>query len=126
VQILYEPADALLDVRLPQDLEVALYRAAQEGITNSLKHAGPESIRVSLERCENGIELAVADHAPQRRTPAKATDADVGSAGYGLVGIRQRLTPWQGAVNLERGPGCTVLRIFVPVDVTANRSADEA
>jgi signal transduction histidine kinase len=125
MDIQYEPADDLLDVRLPPDLEIALYRAAQEGISNSLKHSASRSIRLVLERRANGIELAVSDDGSPRPASTAASSADVVSGGYGLAGIRERLAPWRGTVSLEHADRATVLRVFVPVDLLVIGSAEE-
>jgi two-component system sensor histidine kinase ComP len=125
VDVQYEPSNDLLDVRLPPDLETALYRAAQEGISNSFKHCASRWIRLALERCANGVELAVFDDGSPRPGSAAAISADVVSGGYGLAGIRERLAPWQATVNLERTEHGTVLRVFVPVDVMVIGSAEE-
>jgi two-component system sensor histidine kinase ComP len=127
VDIHYDPPDDLLDVRLPPDLEVALYRAAQEGISNSFKHSSSRSIRLMLERSADGIELAVEDDGSVSPRPvsAAAVSPDVVSGGYGLAGIRERLAPWQGTVKLEHAERGTVLRVFVPLDPMVTGPAEE-
>jgi len=113
-EISYEPAEDLLDVRFPPDLEVAMYRAAQEGLNNSLKHGRPTAIRLSLTGQRDGLELVVSDDGGSAAADASS---EVTSGGYGLLGIRERLTPWRGTVNLEHEGGNTVLRVFVPLNV---------
>ena len=125
-EILYHASDTLLDVRLPADLEMALYRAAQEGISNSLKHAASSrSVRVSLEENESGLELTVEDDGSPSGGSSEALPLDLISGGYGLTGIRQRLAPWNGTVHLESVVTGTVLRVFVPVDLSTSNSVQE-
>ena len=85
----------------------ALYRAAQEGLTNARKHARPDSARVTLDyRAADRICLTVADDG-------------VGSAntteGFGLLGLRERAQLLGGTVAVRTTPGDGfVLEVQVP------------
>jgi signal transduction histidine kinase len=86
-----------LETELPAlspDIAVALYRAAQEALTNIRKHAQASKALVRL-RCEHGtIELLVQDNG--RGT---ATNDDAQKGGFGLVGLRERLELLGGQVR---------------------------
>jgi signal transduction histidine kinase len=92
---------------LPPQVELALYRAAQEGMTNMRKYAQASSAEVVL------------DYQDQEHIRLKVSDAGVGtddpSGGYGLVGIRERVQMLGGMVRIETAPGeGFVLGIEVP------------
>jgi signal transduction histidine kinase len=93
---------------LPGPAEDALFRTAQEALSNARKHAAGAPVRVVLAYREGTTELTVTDH-PGCRPPAPAT------GGYGLTGMRER-AELIGA-ELRTGPtddGWQV-RLVVPV-----------
>jgi signal transduction histidine kinase len=51
----------LAERRLPAEAETALYRIAQEAMTNVLKHAGAQDVTVRLARSRDGVTLVVQD-----------------------------------------------------------------
>jgi signal transduction histidine kinase len=76
---------------------LALYRAAQEGLTNVRKHAGASHVDVELDYSQpEKIRLAVRDDG------AGAADK---RGGFGLVGIRERVQLLGGEVRVETQPG---------------------
>jgi signal transduction histidine kinase len=79
-----------LDVRgephgLAPDASLALYRTAQEALTNVRRHATPERVALCLEYGEAETVLTVEDYA--RGGPPPAPPAE---GGYGLTGMRER------------------------------------
>ncbi|WP_283136320.1 sensor histidine kinase [Rhizohabitans arisaemae] len=82
--------------RLPQGVSLAVYRIAQEAITNVIKHASATSCRVEVEADAGRVRVEVTDDGPgSGRPPANA-------GGHGLVGMRERVTMYGGV--LETGP----------------------
>ena len=80
---------------LPADAASALYRTAQEALTNARKHAPGARVDAVLD-FENGrTVLTVTDH--PGKPPKHAT-----SGGYGLLGMRERAELIGG--ELETGP----------------------
>ena len=90
--------DFAADARVPCDFELvgverplareahlALYRVAQESLTNARKHASPDRVEVSLSYEPGGMRLVVEDFqgTGQRAAPG-------GGTGFGLTGMRER------------------------------------
>jgi len=96
-------------------LELALYRIAQEALTNTLKHAGARArARLTLCHDADGIELEVTDTGPAQ--PQAGSDLAGTGAGVGLAGMRQRAAIYDGVV--EAGPrpgGGWGVRLVVPL-----------
>lgn len=88
--------------RLPRDLETALYRVAQEALHNCLKHAEASRIVVTLLWDGHRVTLCVIDDGCGYRSGA-AGDTGGGSLHLGLIGMRERLRPWDGMVSVESG-----------------------
>ncbi|XVS66940.1 sensor histidine kinase [Actinosynnema sp. CA-299493] len=87
---------------------LALYRAAQEGITNAMRHAAGSDVTVTVHCGPRLARLVVADDGP-------GFPAD--REGFGLRGVRERIGVVGGSVEVEvevdRGPG-TRLTVVVP------------
>ena len=88
--------------QLSGGVQLAIFRVAQEALTNTLKHAGrPASAHVAL-RCHAGeVDLEVTDTGIGGGVGARAADA-VGTGGRGLRGMRERAAAYGG--RLEAGP----------------------
>ncbi|WP_189223732.1 sensor histidine kinase [Saccharothrix coeruleofusca] len=82
---------------LPDSLDLALYRIAQEALTNALRHGGPGPVTVRLDRGDDAITLTVTNPLPT--APARPRSS---SPGRGLDGIRQRVALFEG--DVEIGP----------------------
>jgi signal transduction histidine kinase len=78
---------------LPPVLEHSAYRVVQEALTNTLKHAGPAHAQVVVRYEDHWLDLEVVDDGRPTTN---------GSAGYGLIGMRERATLFGG--DLEAGP----------------------
>jgi signal transduction histidine kinase len=89
---------------LGAEAQLALYRTAQEALTNVRKHAKAASgVDVRLHYSRDGAELLVEDAAPPANGSANAR------GGYGLVGMRERAELVGG--TLEAGPLSTGFRV---------------
>jgi signal transduction histidine kinase len=79
--------------RLPSEAALAVFRTAQEALTNVRKHAGEaERVEIRLEYDPDGVQLIVSDSAgdgAEPRVPQPAALAGAG-AGYGVSGMRER------------------------------------
>ena len=101
--------EALLD--LDPDLTTALFRIAQESLTNVARHAQATAVHISLARQENRLRLIVRDNGTGI-TPAQIA----GPKSLGLIGMRERLRPWQGELKIEGRPGeGTTVMVTVPL-----------
>lgn len=94
-----------LDEGLPplsDDLATALYRIAQEAMTNVARHAGAARVGLQLGRAEGSlaIRLRVEDDG-RGIAPAEAARPDA----LGLLGMRERAAALGGAVRIEGGAG---------------------
>lgn len=80
------------EIRLPDDLPaglgLAVYRIAQEGLTNVRRHAGPVRTRLVVVDQGHQVRVEISNEAPAT-VPARAVDTD-SSTGHGLIGARER------------------------------------
>ncbi|GAA3005163.1 histidine kinase [Kitasatospora albolonga] len=74
--------------RLPPDVQLAVYRAVQEGLTNAVRHARAASVAVRLHWQEGELTVTVTDDGPG--PAATPTTAPTTGGGRGLAGLRRR------------------------------------
>jgi signal transduction histidine kinase len=73
------------------------------------KHAGAKRVEVRVSDLDDEITLSVRDD-------GRGFDPQAATAGFGLLGMRERLALVGGALELESAPGSgTVLRAAIPV-----------
>jgi signal transduction histidine kinase len=101
---LRELADAFPNATLtmtgePHDLSseerLALYRTAQEALTNVRKHAAADRVEIRLDYAADGTSLVVQDHGPGAPVAVGA------GGGYGLTGMRERAELLGGRLSTE-------------------------
>jgi signal transduction histidine kinase len=83
---------------LAPDMRLAIYRTAQEALTNVRRHATPTSVDVNLSYRGDETVLAVEDHGAPN---APASPAQSNGGGYGLAGMRERAELLGGRLMAE-------------------------
>lgn len=91
--------------------EQTIYRVVQEGLTNVRKHANASRVRVVVS--PEGAEVVV--RVEDDGTGFEGTRTD----GFGLIGMRERLALLGATLNVESGPGGTILDARVPLRAPA-------
>jgi signal transduction histidine kinase len=96
---------------LPSEAALAVYRVAQEALTNITKHACPERVEVHLDYEPCGTRLTVEDFVMNREWPHVAGDG----SGYGLTGMRERAELLGGELTTAVTRGGFRVELRVPV-----------
>jgi signal transduction histidine kinase len=93
------------ETRLPAEVETALYRIAQEALTNVAKHAGAGHVSIVVTRRDGSVTVVVEDDG--RGFGATGGDGD----GLGLVGMKERVGLLGGRLAIEstEGSGTTIV-----------------
>lgn len=90
------------------DVQLVVYRVAQEALTNATRHSGAARIAVTLRYDEHDVTLEVADDG---RGFAFAES----EGGLGIAGMRERALLVGGELTIESRPGHgTTVHLFVP------------
>lgn len=101
-----EVGGSRLEPRLPGEVEVALFRIAQEALTNVAKHAGASQARISLSREAGRVRLVVEDNG--RGLAPAANDSE--SIGWGMAVMRERAAAVGGAMHVDASaPGTRIV-----------------
>ena len=105
VDLTGDDADA---TRHPPEIESTIYRVVQEALTNVGKHAEAAHVKVRVSDRDGDVEVVVSDD-------GKGFDLDAGTAGVGLLGMRERLALVGGTLDTESAPGGgAALRASIP------------
>lgn len=91
--------------RLPRDVELALFRVAQEALANVGKHVPPQRpARAELRLEEDAVRLLVADWG-DGFDPVRQADGESPGERVGISGMRERAKLAGGSLELESYPG---------------------
>lgn len=103
------------DARFGPDLELAIYRVAQETLTNVLRHAEATEVSVTLRRSAGALLLCVRDNGRGFEAGAERTGNAMPS--LGLLGMEERVGNLGGRFEIRSKPGeATEVRVSVPVE----------
>ena len=107
-----------LDERLSSDVALALYRVAQESLSNAGRHAKAKNVEVTLTRLPTQIMLEICDDGVGFNPNAPPV---VGSRhGLGLLGMRERMRMVGGELTIVSSPGRGTqvqARVPIPADL---------
>jgi PAS domain S-box-containing protein len=111
--------------RLPDDMELALFRIIQECLTNIHRHSGSRTATIRLVCDDDGVHLEVSD---QGRGMARDRSLPRQRAGVGITGMRERVRQFGGTMAIHSGaPGTTVsVSLPHPAHTTCDGSAGHA
>ena len=94
---------------LAPELDLAIYRVAQESLTNVARHAGAREVTLALEAGDGTVTLRVADDG------RGITDREAAGRSMGLGGMHERALLVGGTLSVRRREtGGTEVRLDVP------------
>jgi signal transduction histidine kinase len=105
VELTYEGGGAA--GRLDPELETVVYRVVQESLNNAGRHANAGSLRVTVLESELKLRVIVSDDG-DGFDPAQSTE------GFGLAGMRERVTLSGGVFDVSSGPTGTKVEALLP------------
>nr|WP_256440991.1 MULTISPECIES: ATP-binding protein [unclassified Exiguobacterium] len=96
--------------RLPEKLEINVFRLVQESVQNAIKHAKTAEIIVNVEQASDVIHIHVRDYG------VGFESSTIGEGSFGIVGMRERIELVNGSITIdsEVGKG-TVVRMSIPI-----------
>lgn len=99
-----EKAFNVAEHEVPVPLHITLYRILQEATNNIVKHAGADTVRVSLDRVGEALVLSIEDNGCGF-DPDRLGEADGTGRGLGLLSMKERASFSGGAYRLASVPG---------------------
>ena len=101
--------------RLPEMIELSVFRIVQEGLSNVRKHAAARHVRLSLQRTASAsLMVRLEDDGHGLAAPANLASLSINKH-FGLVGISERVALLGGIMNIESSKGsCMILQVEIP------------
>jgi PAS domain S-box-containing protein len=108
--------------RLPNDMELAIFRVVQECLTNIHRHADSKTALIRVVREGESVKIEVRDNG-KGISRERLLEIQSRGSGVGIRGIRERIRQFHGEMKIEsNGSGTTVI-VSIPVAKEA-RSTD--
>ncbi len=115
IDLAYERGE--VDARHTEELETALYRIVQEALTNAVKHGHAKRAVVEIGEHDGSIRLIVRDN-------GRGFDAGADTAGFGLLGIGERIALLNGELDVDSTKGAgTTISARIPAQRRARQDA---
>jgi len=97
--------------KLPDLVELAIFRVLQECLTNVHRHSGSKMAKVRLLRDDSNVTLEVADQGRGLQTENGSEQL----AGVGITGMRERVRELGGQFDVKSGAQGTQVRAILPI-----------
>jgi signal transduction histidine kinase len=106
--------------RLPREMEIAIFRVAQEALTNVRKHAGTKWLKIELQRRDTEVYLEVRDFGRGFDPAALQTLGGRPGERVGFAGMRERVGMLGGELEIQSRPEAgTFVAAIIPLMRTA-------
>ena len=107
---------------LPPEIATALFRVAQEALSNVHRHSGSATALITLRQHDDVIRLEVADRGRGLKGPIGGSEG-VQAMGVGVSGMRVRLEQLGGRLEIESDVSGTCVVATVPVPRAGGKPA---
>jgi signal transduction histidine kinase len=95
--------------RFDPELETAVYRIVQESVNNAARHGEADHIDVDVLEHDNEFEIVIRDN-------GKGFDPDAPVSGFGLAGIRERVSLAGGRLEIASSDRGTAIVVALPTN----------
>ena len=101
--------------RFPSEIETALFRIVQEGLTNVHRHSGGLKACVEVKATEQNICATITDNG-HGMTTDMLSNVTKGQGGVGLMGMYERVKKLGGRIHIDSGALGTTITAELPVE----------
>lgn len=108
--------------RLPNDMEIAIFRMVQECLTNVHRHSHSETAAVRIAHEDGWVRVEIRDAGkgiPVEKQRAMSTSQQ---SGVGFRGMRERIKQLGGSLDFESDEGGTVVKASLPILKSATKA----
>ncbi len=112
--------------RLPDEMELAIFRMVQECLTNIHRHSGGSAAIIRVHQQDHGISIEVQDYGKGIPLERQLELSSSGRTGVGFRGMRERLRQLGGRLEIRSGNSGTVVIANLPLaDAVAKASSPQ-
>ncbi|HXN17373.1 MAG TPA: sensor histidine kinase [Candidatus Binatus sp.] len=102
--------------RLPEVLELAIFRIVQECLTNIHRHSGSATATIRIQREEGHLAVTVIDRGKGMPKEKQCESTVSGRSGVGFAGMRERLRQLGGTLEIQSDGNGTIVSAILKVD----------
>jgi two-component system, chemotaxis family, CheB/CheR fusion protein len=102
--------------RMPEEIEITLFRVLQEALTNVTRHSGAKSVEIQITQKPEAAILKVSDNGTG--LPAELLESSQPGDrpfGVGVLGMKERLAQFGGKLDIRNGRKGAVVTAEVPI-----------
>jgi len=112
--------------RLPQSVEIALFRVVQESLANIQRHSGSGSATIRLREDPPKVTLEITDYGRGMKLASNGpAQPNVARLGVGIPGMRERMAQLGGRLAIESGPSGTTIRATISTSEGLSKEASD-
>jgi signal transduction histidine kinase len=111
--------------RLPDEMELLLFRIVQECLTNILRHSGSKTALIQIEHAGNKVQLEVGDHG-SGISPERLAEIQSQGKGVGIRGMRERVRHFRGDLIIESNSSGTTVYATLPLNAQHAKDQSDA
>jgi len=101
--------------RLPEDMEIGIFRVVQECLINVHRHSGSNSAKIQVMRTNDQVDVTISDTG--KGISANHLHGDKVIPWVGLMGIQERMRQFGGTTEIKSSDGGTTVRAQIPLQI---------
>ena len=105
---------------LPDDAKTALYRVAQEALTNIERHANADEVKINITSNQNGLTMIIADNGKGFYLNSEEKQKNA-ARGLGLRNMVERMAHFSGSLKVKTSINGTILTAKMPRSIYLKR-----
>lgn len=109
--------------RLPDEMELAIFRMVQECLTNIHRHSGGTSATIRIHQQDYGVSVEVQDYGKGIPLGRQREISSSGRTGVGFRGMRERLGQLGGTLEIHSNNSGTLVSASLPLATTTTDGA---
>lgn len=110
--------------RLPDQMEITIFRLVQECLTNIHRHSGSDRAKIAIREEDDSVIIEVKD-AGKGISLEKQLELSLGRTGVGFRGMRERLRQFGGDLNIQSDNNGTFVKAKLPLQPGAPASEEQ-
>jgi len=100
--------------RLPENVEIALFRVIQESLNNVHRHSGAKRATIELKRNAEHVTLQISDNGKGLPVGLLSETGQTRAFGVGILGMKERLAQLGGWLEVTSNKKGTTIKAVVP------------
>jgi PAS domain S-box-containing protein len=100
--------------RLPDELELLIFRVVQESLTNVHRHSGSSTAKICVTRSEHAVQFEISDRG-KGIPPARLGGMSAARIGVGVRGMEERVRQFRGTLEITSCPDGTKVAVKIPL-----------